>query len=78
MRRCLLLVAICLLGACGDDASSSPDAAAAIDARAPDAAAPDAGNTGPVSPCLESPTDLPRPPTGQLPCDLLRPGFGAP
>lgn len=75
MRRCLLLFAICLLGACGDDASTPADAATPADGRTPDAAVPDGGM--PVSACLESPTDLPRPPTGQLPCDLLPPGFGA-
>jgi hypothetical protein len=30
-----------------------------------------------LAPCLEQPTDLPMPPTGQLTCDLLPPGFVA-
>jgi hypothetical protein len=29
-----------------------------------------------LSSCLESPTQLVRPPSGQLPCELLPPGFG--
>lgn len=29
-----------------------------------------------LSSCLESPTQLARPPSGQLPCELLPPGFG--
>ena len=28
-----------------------------------------------VSACLEQPTELARPPSGQLPCALLPPGF---
>jgi hypothetical protein len=28
-----------------------------------------------VGPCLDEPTTLLRPPTGQLPCELLPPGF---
>ena len=39
-----------------------------------------AGNGGsaggaPLAPCLERPTDLPRPPTRGLPCELLPPNF---
>ena len=37
--------------------------------RAPDEA---------LAPCVERPTDLPRPPTGALPCELLPPGFTPP
>jgi hypothetical protein len=71
MRRWILMLALCLAGACGDDGSSSPDdASRPPDASALDAGAPDGGATGS---CLEQPTDLPRPPTGQLPCDLLPP-----
>jgi hypothetical protein len=28
-----------------------------------------------LSSCVEQPTDLQRPPAGQLPCELLPPGF---
>jgi len=76
MRRWIFILALCLAGACGDDGSSPPDDASrppdanASDASAPDASAPDAGAA--VS-CLDQPTDLPRPPTGPLPCELLPP-----
>jgi hypothetical protein len=72
MRRWILILALCFAGACGDDGGSSPpdDAARPPDASTPDAGAPDAGAA--VS-CLDQPTDLPRPPTGPLPCDLLPP-----
>lgn len=38
---------------------------------------PDAGlgGAGAAGACLDSPLDLPRPPTGALPCELLPPGF---
>ncbi len=41
----------------------------------PDAAppVPDAGR--PLQACLERPQELDRPPTGELPCELLPPGF---
>ena len=34
---------------------------------------PDGGTTTPLRACLESPTVLPRPPAGTLPCDLIPP-----
>ncbi len=35
---------------------------------------PDAGvNPTPVVSCVDTPTDLPRPPNGPLPCDMLPP-----
>ena len=71
MRRWIFMLALCLAGACGDDGSSPPDdASRPPDASASDASAPDAGAA--VS-CLDQPTDLPRPPTGPLPCELLPP-----
>ncbi len=81
MRR-LVILALLALGALGagcgdnsvgpaDDAAPVPDDAMPIDAP-PDA--PDAGVTQ-VAPCLERPDELPRPPTGALPCDLVPPGF---
>lgn len=34
------------------------------------------GQTGDkLTPCVEQPTALARPPSGQLPCELLPPGF---
>ncbi|MDB4962686.1 MAG: hypothetical protein JWP01_2685 [Myxococcales bacterium] len=63
------MIAALLAGACGDNLTAPKDAAPAEDAPSSDA--------GPQSifPCLERPTDLPRVPTGQLPCELLPPGF---
>lgn len=34
-----------------------------------------AGTGSTLSACLERPGQLPRPPAGELPCDLLPPGF---
>lgn len=62
-----LASAALLAGACGDDTQPP--------------AGPDAGPDGPpgdkLAPCLPSPTKLLRPPTGQLPCELLPPNFVA-
>lgn len=54
------------LAACGDNQEAPKDAPPA-----------DAADPGALAPCLDRPTDLPRPPTGQLPCELLPPGFTA-
>ncbi|HWO20074.1 MAG TPA: hypothetical protein VNO30_14910 [Kofleriaceae bacterium] len=56
-----------LAAACGDNGTSAKphDAGVEIDAAAPQAAGP----------CVDRPTDLARPPPGQLPCELLPPGF---
>ncbi len=88
MRRLTSLLAAGAIAAglvtttgCGDNMPSVPgdDAAAAVTDAAPVADAPtDAGtDAAAIGPCLDRPTDLPRPPTGQLPCELLPPGFGA-
>lgn len=73
MRAIHLLAPLVVLGlaACGDNIKQTPGDAAPDDAiDAPiDASRPAAG------PCLDRPTDLPRPPTGALDCDLLPPGF---
>jgi hypothetical protein len=66
MRRLLplatLLLGTLLVGTCSDD-----DGAKTAD--------PDAGSLLPPSSALERPTDLPRPPEGRLPRDLLPPTF---
>jgi hypothetical protein len=69
MRRALLFCALALAG-CGDNLPPLP---ADDHDAAPEP--PDAG--GALAPCLDRPSDLARPPTGQLPCDLLPPGFGS-
>lgn len=57
-----------LAAACGDNHGQAPG----------DAAPDDAGVDAALAPCLERPTDVPRPPTGALPCELLPPGFAPP
>jgi hypothetical protein len=64
--RALAIIAALLVGACGDNTKPArQDAGPGGDAAVP------------LAPCLERPTDLARPPTGQLPCELLPPGFVA-
>ena len=53
-----------LAAACGDNGKAAKPHDAGVDA------APQA-----LGPCVDRPTDLARPPTGQLPCELLPPGF---
>jgi hypothetical protein len=67
MRALVSIVSLALLvlSACGDNFKQTPD-----DARFD--APPQASG-----PCLLRPTDVPVPPTGALPCDLLPPGFVA-
>jgi hypothetical protein len=75
MKRIILaFLAGAVVAACGDNLSTPRDAMpddAATPIDAPVDASPPA-----VGPCLDRPTDLPRPSTGQLPCELLPPGFG--
>jgi hypothetical protein len=69
MRALLFCVAV-LATACGDNRATPRDAAPGEDAPAiPDAAVKRAA-------CVDRPTDLPVAPTGELPCELLPPGFG--
>ncbi len=81
MRRLALAVALVAAGlggaACGDNHTPPADDDAAVDPGddagvTPDAA-PDAGAA--LTPCLDHPDHLDRPPTGALPCDLLPPGL---
>lgn len=85
MRRLALAVALVAAGlggaACGDNHQApAPDPAdhdAAVepgdDAGPTPDAAPDAGAA--LTPCLDHPDHLDRPPTAALPCDLLPPGL---
>jgi hypothetical protein len=77
MRRIFLVAGLALAG-CGDNHDPGTDDAVDHDAGAEPADAADDHDAAPpaVGPCLDRPTDLARPPTGQLPCDLLPPGFG--
>jgi hypothetical protein len=56
---------------CGDSDPAVVDAGAGGDATA----SFDGSMPGSLGACLERPTDLPRPPAGQLPCELFPPGF---
>jgi hypothetical protein len=62
-----LVIALLFAAACGDNKDAKPGDAG-IDGQ----------DVTPVGACLERPTDLDQPPTGQLPCELLPPGFVAP
>ncbi len=74
MRGLVLVVALGLFG-CGDNnVPATPDPTP----DGPPAPTPDSPVAPPLAPCLDRPTDLPLPPTGQLSCDLLPPGFVAP
>jgi hypothetical protein len=57
-----------LAAACGDNHQAPPP-------PPPEDAGVDSPVTEELAPCLERPTDLPRPPGGALPCELLPPGF---
>jgi hypothetical protein len=65
-----LLLPLLGAGACG---KSKPSAAP----PGPDGGiTPDVGSTvetGALANCLDNPNDLPRPPAGQLPCELIPP-----
>lgn len=51
-----------LLAACDDDANPGEGSAGT-------------GGGAPLAPCVERPSELPRPPTHGLPCELLPPDF---
>jgi hypothetical protein len=60
------LVLIALLAACGDNRKVAVTGDAGVDASSAKKA------------CLDRPDELPRPPTGSLPCELLPPGLELP
>lgn len=63
-------LAAALAAACGDNDSAPIDAPEDAELDAGVDAAPTA-----LGACLDRPTDLIRPPTGQLPCELIPPGL---
>jgi hypothetical protein len=84
---CLILAAS-LFASCKDDKGTPADAAAAMDGSAVDGGAADrtidaavdantseGGTSSGLKACLERPDELPRPPMGQLPCELIPPGL---
>jgi len=70
MRGLLLTLALTLVG-CGDNSLPGASDGPSVDPDGPPVVSP-------LAPCIDRPADLPRPPTGQLSCDLLPPGFVAP
>ena len=68
--RILISIALLAFAACGDNGRPQTPGDAGVDAG-------DDAGVQPLAPCLDRPTDLPRPPTGRLPCELLPPGFVA-
>jgi hypothetical protein len=70
--RATITVLLLALGtaACGDDLKPAQH-----DAGVDPDAAPDAPTTNVVGPCLDRPDRLDTTPTGQLPCELISPGF---
>lgn len=67
-------------GTTADTATPTPDTGGTPtdDGGTVDTTTPPTGDGG-VAPCnLDLPTELDRPPSGRLPCDLLPPGFVAP
>jgi hypothetical protein len=62
------LVFIALIAACGDNKAAREDAGTGD-------AAVDASSQG-LKHCFDERAALVQPPNGQLPCDLLPPGFG--
>jgi hypothetical protein len=79
MRALVLSALVALGGGCGDNVKVVPgDGAPSPDASTADAQVDAGVDASPaVGPCLDRPPgDLPRPPAGQLPCELLPPGFG--
>jgi hypothetical protein len=64
--RALVLTCVVGLTACGDNLPARHDAGPAD--------APDASEA--LKHCLDHPSNMVKPPNGQLPCDLLPPGFG--
>jgi hypothetical protein len=66
------LVAV-LLTSCGKTKPASSGGAGGVDgAGIIDGGALDNGG---LASCLDQPSDLPRPPSGRLPCELIPPGF---
>lgn len=77
MKRMVVIAALALAGACGDNHSAPPEDGAAPPVDAAVDAAVDAP-PGVTACALDLPGVLARPPAGTLPCELLPPGFVAP
>jgi len=70
------LLAVALVASCGkDDAPGNPAPDGGSSSSAATGTGGGAPGDGGLVPCLDRPTELERPPNGELPCDLLPPGF---
>lgn len=74
MAAVWLAASVSALAACGDNLPAADDPGGSMSDAGPDEPSDAAVQT--LTPCLDRPTDMQKPPTGQLPCDLLPPGFG--
>ena len=78
MRRSAAALAVTLLSAgllfagCGKDDDPNTTGKGGTGGRGGAGGAPSDGG---LKPCLDRPSELERPPSGQLPCDLLPPGL---
>jgi hypothetical protein len=72
MRRAAFVIAV-LLAACGDN--QRPSSGGEADAAPIETDAGVDGASSTLGACLDRPTDLARPPTGHLPCELIPPGL---
>jgi len=64
------------LAACGNDETNPPNTSQTDGGiSSPDSTVPVPDAAQKRTSCLERPTDVPRPPTGKLPCDLIPPGL---
>jgi hypothetical protein len=75
MRAFLLACVVALAGACGGKGSAAP-----IDGRGGGGGGTggsigSGGADGGLATCVDTPTELPRPPMGRLPCELIPPGL---
>jgi hypothetical protein len=71
-----LLAALLVVGACGGGVNGRPDGGPGGNGgSAIGGNVGHGGSTGGVGACLDRPGELARPPTGQLPCDLIPPGL---
>jgi hypothetical protein len=71
-RRLLVIASLALAGLAAVSCDDGSTSATTADAGAGDGGAPPDGG---LAACLDRPDDLPRPPSRQLPCELLPPGF---
>jgi hypothetical protein len=70
-----LLVLTLVVGACGGGGNGKPGGDAGSPIGGSGGVPGGGGSTGSGTACLDRPGELPRPPAGGLPCDLIPPGL---